>query len=123
MSAQRNWLPLRGVSLAAAAFLLLAGLGLSGVSRADDAGGIDVTIKDHRFTPAEIHVKAGQPAILNVTNEDATAEEFDSDALKVEKVIAGGGKGTVRLRPLDAGRYPFSGEYHSDTAKGVVIAE
>jgi hypothetical protein len=29
----------------------------------------------------------------------------------------------VRLRPLAPGRYAFMGEYHSDTAKGVVIAE
>jgi hypothetical protein len=29
----------------------------------------------------------------------------------------------VRLRPLDPGRYPFMGEYHEDTAQGVVIAE
>ncbi|MGA7373007.1 MAG: hypothetical protein WBW37_10370 [Methyloceanibacter sp.] len=29
----------------------------------------------------------------------------------------------MRLRPLDPGRYPFMGEYHSDTAQGVVIAE
>jgi len=88
---------------------------------ADEA--IDVTIKDHRFTPAEIHVTAGKPATLNIKNEDATAEEFDSSALKVEKVIGGGQQGTVHLRPLDPGRYPFMGEYHEDTAKGVVIAE
>ena len=81
------------------------------------------TIKDHRFTPAEIHVPAGQPANLNVKNEDATAEEFESHALKIEKVIAGGTSGTVRLRPLDPGKYPFIGEYHEDTAKGVIVAE
>jgi uncharacterized cupredoxin-like copper-binding protein len=84
---------------------------------------VDVTIKDHRFTPSEIHVKAGQPAVLNIKNEDPLAEEFDSTALKIEKVIAGGKDGTVHLRPLDPGRYPFMGEYHSDTAQGVVIAE
>ena len=84
---------------------------------------IDVTIKDHRFTPAEIHVPAGKPATLNVKNEDATAEEFESHELKIEKVIAGGTSGTVRLRPLDPGKYPFIGEYHEDTAKGVIVAE
>ena len=38
-------------------------------------------------------------------------------------MIAGGKSGVVRLRPLDKGSYPFVGEYHDDTAKGVVIAE
>ena len=87
------------------------------------AEGHTLTIKDHRFTLAEIHVPAGQPATLNVKNEDATAEEFESHALKIEKVIAGGTSGTVRLRPLDPGKYPFIGEYHEDTAKGVIVAE
>jgi hypothetical protein len=69
---------------------------------------IDVSIKDHRFSPSEIHVPAGKPAVLNIKNEDATAEEFDSSALKIEKVIGGGQDGTVRLRPLDPGRYPYA---------------
>jgi hypothetical protein len=90
---------------------------------ADEPPTIEVTIKDHRFTPAEIHVPQGKPVILKVTNEDGTPEEFDSSALKVEKVIVGGTFGTIRLRPLGPGRYPFMGEYHSDTAKGVVISE
>jgi hypothetical protein len=90
---------------------------------ADEPATIEVTIKDHQFSPAEIHVPTGKPVILRITNADATAEEFDSSALKVEKVIAGGTYGTVRLRPLGAGRYPFMGEYHAETAKGVVVSE
>jgi hypothetical protein len=84
---------------------------------------IPVTLKDHKFTPATIHVKARQPSIIALTNSDDTAEEFDSTALKVEKVVAGHSAGNVRLRPLEPGRYPFMGEYHSSTAQGVVIAE
>src|SRR5277367_4458079 len=90
---------------------------------ADEPPTIVVSIKDHRFNPAEIHVPQGKPVILKVTNEDATPEEFDSTALKVEKVIVGGTYGTIHLRPLGPGRYPFMGEYHSDTAQGVVISE
>ena len=101
---------------------LLVGL-WSVPAAADDVPNIPVTLKDHQFTPAEIHVPQGKPVILTITNADPTAEEFDSSALKVEKVIAGGTYGTVRLRPLGPGRYPFMGEYHSDTAKGVVVSE
>jgi plastocyanin len=103
--------------------LAIAGAALGGARAVLAEDAIDVTIRDHRFTPAEIHVPAGKPATLNIKNEDATAEEFDSSALKVEKVIAGGQAGIVRLRPLAAGRYPFMGEYHEETAKGVVVAE
>jgi heme/copper-type cytochrome/quinol oxidase subunit 2 len=86
-------------------------------------GPIPVTLKDHKFTPAEIHVKANAPVVIALTNKDATAEEFDSVALKVEKVVAGGGEGDVHIRPLAPGKYPFMGEYHSATAQGVVVAQ
>ena len=90
------------------------------LARADD---LTLTIKDHKFTPAEIKVPANQRVQLTVINEDATPEEFDSAALKVEKVVPGKSKGIVRIGPLRPGRYPFIGEYHESTAKGVVIAE
>jgi len=34
---------------------------------------IAVTIKDHRFTPAEIHVPQGKPVILKITNNPRRA--------------------------------------------------
>jgi hypothetical protein len=88
---------------------------------ADDA--IPVTLQNHKFSPAEIHVKANMPSVIALTNKDATAEEFDSSALKVEKVVAGNSSGNVRLRALAPGKYPFMGEYHSATAEGVVVAQ
>lgn len=112
----------RFVSFAAGTGLALL-LAIEASAAADEPVRIDVTIKDHRFMPAEIHVPAGKAAVINLKNEDETAEEFDSDALGVEKVIAGGRSGIVRLRPLAAGRYAFMGEYHAETAQGVVIVE
>jgi plastocyanin len=91
------------------------------LARAEDT--LTLTIRDHVFSPAEIKVKANTRVQLTVINDDATPEEFDSSALKVEKVIAGKSKGIVRIGPLKPGRYPFIGEYHESTAKGVVIAE
>ena len=100
-----------------AAFLVaLAGCG-------NESPGIPVSLKDHRFSPAEIHVPANQPALITLSNGDEAAEEFDSTALKVEKVVPGHETGNVRIRPLAPGRYPFMGEYHADTARGVVIAD
>jgi hypothetical protein len=117
----RNYRGLGGPIVAIMA--LLTGFSWSVPAGADDVPNIPVTLKDHQFAPAEIHVPQGKPVILTITNADPTAEEFDSSALKVEKVIAGGTYGTVRLRPLGPGRYPFMGEYHSDTARGVVVSE
>jgi len=88
--------------------------------RADD---LTVTIKDHKFTPTELKVPANQRVVITVINDDATPEEFESSIMKVEKVIPGKSKGVVRIGPLKPGRYPFVGEFHEATAKGVVIAE
>ena len=102
--------------------LVFLNFGLGAPAAAEEPMRIDVTIKDHRFTPAEITVPTATPVMLVIKNEDPTAEEFESSALKVEKVIAGGGSAIIRLRPLAAGQYPFIGEYHAETAHGVVIS-
>ena len=111
--------PPRPTLLLAAAFALLAIQAMA----ADRPQPIVVTIKDHLFSPAEIHVAAGQPTLLRVINRDHEVEEVESPQLGIEKVIPGGASSRVRLRPLAAGRYPFYGEYHPKTAQGVVVAE
>ena len=82
-----------------------------------------LTIKDHKFSPAELKVPANKRVVITIVNNDITPEEFESNVLKVEKVIAGNSKGTVRIGPLKPGRYPFVGEFNEATAKGVIIAE
>jgi hypothetical protein len=102
--------------------LLAAGSTVLAVPNAS-AQEFNLVIRNHRFEPAEIRVPARKRVSLSVSNEDSTPEEFDSAALKVEKVIAGKSKALVRIGPLEPGRYEFIGEFHAETAKGVVIAE
>ena len=111
------------LAVAALAAVLAAPVFAGTQARAEDAHVFNITIKDHKFDPAEVRIPAGKPVILVVKNDDPTAEEFESSALKVEKIIAGGQQGTIRLPPLAAGTYSFVGEFHKDTAKGTVIAE
>lgn len=82
-----------------------------------------LTIKDHRFEPAELRVPAGKKIKLIIDNQDQSAEEFESHELNREKVIPPKSTVPVYIGPLLPGRYPFIGEFHSDTAKGVLIAE
>ena len=82
-----------------------------------------LTIKDHRFTPAELKVPAGKKVKLVVSNQDGTPEEFESHELNREKVIAGNGKATIFIGPLKPGKYPFFGEFNEKTARGVIVAE
>jgi plastocyanin len=102
---------------------LAIGFAFSLVSAGVSAQEYNLVIRNHRFEPAEIKVPAGKRVAITVSNEDATPEEFESSALKVEKVIAGKSKATVRVGPLQPGRYEFVGEFHADTAKGILIAE
>lgn len=86
-------------------------------------GEVALTIKDHRFEPAEVRIPAGQKVKLIVHNQDPTPEEFESHELNREKVIAPGSKATIYVGPLQAGRYPFFGEFNEKTARGTLIAE
>jgi plastocyanin len=103
--------------------LLIALLVLLGSVSRVLAGEVALTIKNHRFEPAELEVPAGQSFTLNVSNQDASPEEFESDDLDIEKVIPGGRSAVIKVGPLDAGRYEFYGEYHEDSARGVIVAK
>ena len=84
---------------------------------------IVIVIRNHKFEPSEVRVPANKRLTITVVNDDPTAEEFESTPLKVEKIIAGKSKATIRIGPLAPGRYKFFGEFHEATAQGVIIAE
>ena len=84
---------------------------------------VTITIKDHKFTPSEVRIPAGQKVKLIIDNLDATPEEFESAELNREKIIPGKSKGSVFVGPLKAGKYPFMGEFNQATARGMIIAE
>lgn len=81
-----------------------------------------LTLKDHRFNPAEVTVPAGERFRIEVANQDDTPAEFESSDLRVEKIVVPGGKIGVMAGPLKPGRYKFFDDYHPDSATGTVIA-
>ena len=101
---------------------LAVALVLAGPARAADAETFELVIKDHRFIPDRIEVPAEKKVTLLVRNLDASPEEFESYDLKREKVVKGGQEIRVIVGPLSPGEYKFVGEYHEDTAKGVLVA-
>jgi plastocyanin len=102
-----------------ALFCLLALVPLAAV--AADPPEYTLTISNHHFAPAELAIPANTKVKLNVVNKDATAEEFESHELNREKVVAGNASITVYVGPLKAGRYAYFGDFHQDTAQGVLI--
>jgi hypothetical protein len=109
--------------LIAAALAATLGLAGAGGARGEDLSTYSLTLKNHRFTPSEIHVPSGKPFFVVVTNQDATADEFEMNAPAVEKVIPAGDQGKVRIRPLAPGRFRFFGDFHQDTAQGVIVSQ
>jgi plastocyanin len=102
--------------------VLVAGLVVPALARAEDPA-IALTIRNHRFEPAELSVPAGVKVRLLVKNLDATPEEFESHSLHREKVVAGGGEITVFVGPLDPGSYDFFGDFNPDTAQGHIVVK
>lgn len=82
-----------------------------------------IEIKDHLFFPASITIPANTKIKFIVINHDKTPEQFDSFDLNREKVIFAGKKAAIFIGPLSAGDYYFFGEYHPDSAIGVVKVE
>lgn len=114
LAALALWLPL---SLSLGLFAVAPG------ALAQDATSLKLTIKDHKFQPAEVSAPAGKPITLEVANLDPTPAEFESKALRVEKIIAANGKATIQVRALAAGRYRFFDDYHADTTQGVLVVQ
>jgi hypothetical protein len=107
-------------AVAATAVLgLLLAAGAS--ARADDP--LTLVFHQHRFEPARIEVPAHVKFRLLVRNTDDTADEFESVDLNREKLVAPGQSITVFLGPLDPGEYKFFGDFHQDTAQGIMVAK
>ncbi len=102
---------------------LLISLAVPAAVLADEPIAIELTLKDHKFSPGELRAPAGKALAIKLTNLDATPEEFDSTALKIEKIVTPNGSIVIKVRPLAAGTYPFKGEYNEGTAQGVLVIE
>ncbi len=105
----------------AIAAVLAAALMAPGLARAADA--IQITLKDHHFSPAAITVPSDARFRLEVINLDATPAEFESPDLRAEKIVVPGGHVMVMAGPLKAGTYGFVDDYHPDVARGTAIAK
>jgi len=103
------------------ALMTIALLPASGAS-AQQATAVSIVVKGGRFVPSEIHAPANRPLTISVKNLDSAAIEFESVSLRVEKIIAPGAQGAVRVRALASGRYEFFDDFHQRT-RGTLVVE
>jgi hypothetical protein len=122
-----NTLPLSGIAMPLPrlplALAFTCGLALVAASPASAAEAHVLTLKDHRFTPSELEVPANEKVTLIIRNEDATPAEFESHALKREKIIRGNSEASITVGPLKAGSYPFFDEFNEATAQGRITVK
>jgi hypothetical protein len=104
-------------------FLLILLLSLFSMSAMAEVKEYTLTLRNHKFVPAQLTIPANTKVKLLIVNEDATPEEFESHELNREKIVTGKGRISVFIGPLKPGKYPFFGEFHMDTAQGVLIAK
>ena len=109
---------MRWISLA---FAFALALGASAV-HAQQTANVSVSVKNHKFQPAELHAPANVPIVITVKNLDSTQMEFESVSLRVEKVIGGNGQAAIRIRPLAPGRYEFFDDFNTQ-AEGVLVVK
>lgn len=102
-------------ALALAMFLLIP------TAKAEETTTVHISLKDHHFQSAEPHAPAGKPITIIVKNLDPAPAEFESNMLRVEKVVTGGGTITMRIRPLEPGRYRFFDDFHPETEGYLVV--
>lgn len=95
----------------------------SGAVFAADMPQYKLTIKDHKFEPAQIAVPAGVQFKVLVSNQDSTPSEFESNDFNREKIVLPNSEITVFIGPLDKGHYKFFDDFHQDTGQGVIVAQ
>jgi len=111
--------PLRKFSL----WLLLFPWALSWTASTFSAPIYEIEIRGNLFYPSELVVPSNTKIKLLIINKDPTPEEFESYELNREKVILGNSRTIIFIGPLNAGKYPFFGEFNPSTAIGTIIAE
>jgi hypothetical protein len=113
---------MRAVSAVIFALAIAIGMGPP-LAVADESSKLSITLKDHKFSPAEPTAPAGKPIVIELENQDNTPAEFESKALRVEKIVPGGGKVTMQVRALAPGRYRFYDDYHESTTEGFLVTQ
>lgn len=104
-----------------AAFALIAGALAVAPALAQQGVTLSISVKNHRFQPAQLSAPANVPITLTIKNLDPAPMEFESVSLRVEKVVVANGSGVIRLRPLSPGSYNFFDDFHQETTGTLVV--
>jgi Cupredoxin-like domain len=94
----------------------------SAPSLAQQAAEVQLTYSNSQFLPSEVRAPADRPVVFRVKNLDAKAMEFESESLRVEKVVAADSEGVINVRALKPGHYEFYDDFN-DKVRGALTVQ
>ncbi len=115
---------LGGTTLSLLGLLLLA---QASPARAEEPQVVEITAKRFQFTPNQITLKKGQPAILRLRSDDVT-HGFYMKALGIDATVEPGKTTDVPVTPKAAGKFTaicdhFCGSGHGNMKMTIVVEE
>ena len=93
----------------------------TGMAAAQDTT-FTIVVQNGRFQPSELRAPVNKAIVIVIKNNDAKPMEFESHALRVEKVIPAKSQGSVRIRPLAPGSYDFFDDFNTSN-RGTLIVQ
>jgi hypothetical protein len=90
-----------------------------------DVPSFEIVFNDGVIKPQILKVPSDEKFQIVIKNEGKTAEEFHSDDLNRERILAPGKKAILALGPLKSGSYAYMAEFHANlaSAQGQIVAE
>lgn len=110
-----------GCDFAAAILLAAVAIVAPRGAAAADAVTLSLTLKDHKFDPAEVHAPPGTPIQFKVKNLNDIVSEFESSDLHFEKIVPVGSEAVVHVRPQQPGKYNFYDDFHRETQGYLIV--
>lgn len=101
--------------------LLIAVVSGARTIHAQEAATLTISIENNRFVPAELAAPADRPLAIRVKNLGASAIEFESVSLRVEKIVGAKSEVVVNVRALRPGRYEFFDDFHRQSRGALVV--
>lgn len=108
--------------------VLIMGVGISGIFAEETAGKvIKITAKKFEYSPNEIRLKKGVPAVLELTSMDRL-HGFNCPDLGIRANIEPGKVSRVPVTPQKTGTYAFHcdifcGEGHEEMSGTIIVEE
>ena len=93
------------------------------VVQAQDLPTFKLVARDGKWFPEVLDVPANTRFRLEITNQNAGPEEFESKELHKELVLAPGVSRVLVFAPMKPGTYPFIGDFHPQTARGRILVK